>query len=113
MELNEEIIDTKIKYDHEHIHNCPSSYQRRNNTDELRAREAILNKLDGVVDILGYHLRRLHNSDNHMKANIKKVKWIKCGFYQTQLQNFPIRVRICSFHNTTLFDFSFQIIWNA
>ena len=89
MELNEEIIDTKIKYDHEHIHNCSSSYQRRNNTDELRAREAILNKLDGVVDILGYHLRRLHNSDNHMKANIKRVKWIKCDSIKRSFKIFP------------------------
>ena len=41
MELIEEIIDAKIKYVHEHIHDWPSSYQRRKNPDEARAREAI------------------------------------------------------------------------
>ena len=69
-ELNKEIIAAKIKYVCEHIPDCPSSYQRRNDPDEPRAGEAILSELDGVVDTLGHHLSRLHDADGHKKANL-------------------------------------------
>ena len=71
-ELNKYILAAKIKYVREHTCDCPSSYQRRNDPDEPRAGEAILSALDGVVDIHGHHLSRLHDADYHNKANLNR-----------------------------------------
>ena len=72
VELNKEILAAKIKYVREHIIDWLSSYQRRNNPDEPRAGEAILRELDSADNILGNHLGRLHDADEHNKENIKR-----------------------------------------
>ena len=71
-ELNKVILASKIKYVREHIRDWPSSYQRRNDQDEPRARETSLSELDGVVDILGHNLSWLHDADDQNKANINR-----------------------------------------
>ena len=72
MELNKYILAAKIKYVCQHIRDCTSSYTRGDSPIEPRSGEAILSELDGVVDILGYNLRRLHNADNHNKEKINR-----------------------------------------
>ena len=71
-ELNKEILAAKIKYVRGHICNWPSSYERGNELDEPISGEAILSELDGVVDIFGHHLIRLHDADNYNKENLNR-----------------------------------------
>ena len=68
-ELNKDILGTKLNQVQQHIHDWPSSYQRRKQPGEKRARESILGKLDGVVYIIGYYLSQLHGSNNRNKTN--------------------------------------------
>ena len=71
-ELNKDILAAKIKHVCEHIRDGPCAYQRRKEPDKPRAGEAILSKLDGVVDILGHHFSRLHDADDHNKTNLNR-----------------------------------------
>ena len=66
-ELNKEIIGAKLKQVQQHIHDCSSSYQKRNHPDEPRSGEAILGELDGVVDIIGHYLSQLYDADDRSK----------------------------------------------
>ena len=88
-EMNKEILAAKIKYVREHIRDWPSSYQRRNNLDELRAGEDILSKLYGVVDILCHHLSRLHDAGYHNKANFNRQSGVNADSNNIRFKNFP------------------------
>ena len=68
-ELNKDILGAKLKQVKKHIHDWPSSYQRRNHTDEPIAGESILGQLDGVADIIGYYLIQLQYANDHNKYN--------------------------------------------
>ena len=77
----------KLKQVKQHIHDWPSSYQRRNHPYEPRPGEAIIGELDGVVDIIGYYLSQLHDTDNRKKK--PKFNWESGGkFDKKQLQFF-------------------------
>ena len=71
-ELNKENLGAKLKQVQQHIHDWPSSYQKRNHNDEPIAGESILGQLDVVVDIIGYYLSQLQYGNDHNISNFNR-----------------------------------------
>ena len=71
-ELNKEYLGAKFKQVQQYIHDWPSSYQRRNHTDEPISEESILRKLDGVVDLVYYYLSQLQYANYHNISNLNR-----------------------------------------